>query len=94
MGGTAPSTGAAIAVGIAKDVVTGTVFDGPDTTMIYFPTSVTAKRSPILMIRAWTRSRRSQAADRYASRCRWACEHSDTICLFVQEKQREPGEKL
>jgi predicted permease len=47
-----PDIGRAVVIGIAKDVVSGLVFEGPEPTMIYFPTSLTAKRSPMLMIRA------------------------------------------
>jgi predicted permease len=46
-----PKAGSAVVVGIAKDVVSGLVMDGPDATMIYFPTSIKAKRGPMLMVR-------------------------------------------
>jgi macrolide transport system ATP-binding/permease protein len=47
----APNTGPAVVVGIAKDVVSGVVWDGLDPTMIYFPTSLVSKRAPGLLIR-------------------------------------------
>jgi hypothetical protein len=50
-GGSAPNTGPAVVVGIAKDVVSGVVWDGVDPTMIYFPTSLTSKRAPGLLVR-------------------------------------------
>jgi predicted lysophospholipase L1 biosynthesis ABC-type transport system permease subunit len=47
-----PTIGVAMVIGIAKDAVSGLVFDGPEPTMIYFPTSINATRSPMLIVRA------------------------------------------
>jgi predicted permease len=50
--GDQPNNTSAVIVGIAKDVVSGLVFDGPEPTMIYFPTSIRPSRSPVVMVRA------------------------------------------
>jgi hypothetical protein len=49
--GEQPKMGTVVVVGIAKDVVSGMLFNGLDSTMIYLPTSVTAARAPLLLIR-------------------------------------------
>jgi hypothetical protein len=41
-----------VVIGIARDVVSGVVVDGPEPTTIYFPTSIQAKRAPVVMVRA------------------------------------------
>jgi predicted lysophospholipase L1 biosynthesis ABC-type transport system permease subunit len=51
-----------VIVGIAKDVVSGLLFDGAEPTMIYFPTSVQASRVPMLMIRTRLDSAAARAA--------------------------------
>lgn len=47
-----PKMGTVVVVGIAGDVVSGMLFNGVDSTMIYLPTSVNAGRAPQLLIRA------------------------------------------
>ncbi len=41
----------AIVIGIAKDVISGQLYDGPDPTMLYFPASANARRSMMLLVR-------------------------------------------
>ena len=41
----------ALVIGIAKDVISGQVWDGPDPTMLYFPASANSRRSMTLLIR-------------------------------------------
>jgi predicted permease len=50
--GDQPNNTSAVIIGVAKDVVSGLVFDGPEPTMIYFPTSIRSNRSPAVMVRA------------------------------------------
>ncbi len=49
--GEQPKMGQVVVVGIAKDVVSGMLFNGLDATMVYLPTSVTAARAPLLLVR-------------------------------------------
>jgi MacB-like periplasmic core domain len=49
--GDVPSADHAVVIGIAKDVTSRGVISGPDTTMIYFPTSVRAKHPRTFLIR-------------------------------------------
>jgi predicted permease len=60
--GDQPNNTSAVIVGIAKDVVSGLVFDGPEPTMIYFPTSIRSNRSPVVMVRARLDSVAARAA--------------------------------
>jgi predicted permease len=49
--GEQPKMGPVVVIGIAKDVVSGMLFNGLDSTMVYLPTSVTAARAPLLLVR-------------------------------------------
>ena len=49
--GNLPHADQTVIIGIAKDVTSGPLIAGPDATMIYFPTSVRAKRALTFLIR-------------------------------------------
>jgi predicted permease len=49
--GDGPRFDQAVVIGIAKDVTTGSIVKGRDTTMVYFPTSANAKRALTFLIR-------------------------------------------
>jgi hypothetical protein len=51
-----PNSGQVTVVGIASDVVSGLLMDGFDPAMIYLPTSSSANRAPLPLIRARTDS--------------------------------------
>ena len=47
-----PAPGPVRIIGIAKDIISGLLVNGPDATMVYLPTSLKSKRSPSVLIRA------------------------------------------
>ncbi len=46
----------AVVIGVAKDVVSGMLFQGVDASMVYFPTSIASAHAPTLMVRSRTDS--------------------------------------
>jgi predicted permease len=82
-GTTAPNGGPAVVVGIAKDVVSGAIWDGLDPTMIYFPASPTSKRAPGLLIR--TRLPSAQARNEVEAALKKAIPERASVALSIDD---------